>query len=272
VTHIGKAAQRTVRRVEGSRLVYYRAGADANFWDRHWQAALTPMVYDDARRGRLGFFESIFARHLPRPGRILEAGCGLGQVVLALRVRGYDCEGVEWGQETVDRVRACWPDLPVRAGDVLHLDVPDRYYQGYVSLGVVEHRQAGPEPFWHEAWRVLADDGVMLVSVPHFHALRRVKAMLGLYHGAANGLGFYQQAFRVAELSRLLQRCGFAVEAVYGYDPHKGLKDDVPLALRLFGLPGAGRRLERLWTRSAWARRYFGHMILFVCRKAKASV
>lgn len=207
--------------------------------------------------------------HLPRPGRILEAGCGLGQYVLALQARGYECEGVEWGEETVKAVRSIRPDLPIRVGDVTQLDVPAGYYQGYISLGVVEHRQAGPEPFLREAYRVLADDGVMLISVPYFHPLRGLKAQLGLYRGGVDGLSFYQYAFTASEMKAILQQTGFITVKMFVYDGYKGVKDETPLLRRMFHWRGIGWRLQG-WLRSwQWAERNLGHMILFVCRKVE---
>ncbi len=261
------APPRPVRRVENGRLVYYQASATADFWDAHWSTRLTPQHFAAARQGSLGFFEDIFPRHLPRPGRILEAGCGPGQLVLALRKRRYDCEGVDYTRQTVERVRELVPDLPIRWGDVRHLDVPDAHYAACISLGVVEHVRDGPEPFLRESHRVLTDDGVLLVSVPHFNLLRRWKARLGLYGGVPGDRTFYQYAFAPAEMTRILRACGFRVECVYGYDPWKGLKDEVPGTLRLFAMPRIGPRIERAWRGWAWARRHVGHMILYVCRK-----
>lgn len=262
-------AVRLVRRVENGRLAYYTSAVDPSFWDKHWDADLSPRDYAAALQGSLGFFNDIFPRHLPRTGRILEAGCGLGKLVAALRKRRYECEGVDFSDQTIRRVRAVMPDLPVRTADVLHLDVPDACYAGYISLGVMEHHQAGPESFLREAYRVLAEEGALLVSVPHFHGLRWLKSKLGLYRGEPDGLGFYQYAFREAEMTRLLETCGFRVDAVYGYDPFKGLKDEIPSVLTLFACPGIGRRLERVWRSSASAQRHLGHMILFACRKGR---
>ena len=44
----------------------------------------------------MGWFEESFIKFLPKTGKIIEAGCGLGYYVLALERRGYDVEGVEW--------------------------------------------------------------------------------------------------------------------------------------------------------------------------------
>jgi len=132
-------ANKIVRCVEAGRLAYYHAHTDAAFWDAHWQNHLSSTVYSRAAQGELDWFEEPFTRYLPKTGIILEAGCGLGQYVLALRMRGYEVEGVDWGPETVNFVQSLYPDLPVRVGDVTCLDVPAGYYSGYISLGVVEH-------------------------------------------------------------------------------------------------------------------------------------
>ena len=199
------------RRVENQRLAYYKNHADAAFLDERWKTHLSREAYTDAARGNLGMFEKSFARYLPRQGRILEAGCGLGQPVLALRERGYDAEGVEWGSETMRAVRELHPDLPIRVGDVTRLSVLDATYGANISLGVVQHRSEGPEPFLQEAHRVLAPVGVALNSVPYFHALRRLKARLGLYRGHTHGLEFYQYAFAEEEFTALPKAVRFEI-------------------------------------------------------------
>jgi SAM-dependent methyltransferase len=258
---------KSARRVEGQRLVYYCFHANDEFWNEHWSKHISPESYVGAERGHLGWFEEPFGRYLPKGSRILEAGCGLGQHVLALRMRGYDAEGIEWGAETVRAVQALYPELPIRVGDVTCLEIPDSYYSGYISLGVVEHRQDGPEVFFQEAYRVLAHDGVMIISVPYFHPLRRLKARLGLYRGKVNNLAFYQYAFMEKEIKDILLQMGFVIVDTFRYDGFKGIKDEIPLINHICKLRGIGWRLQR-WIQSwKWAERKFGHMILFVCRK-----
>ena len=172
-------ARRQVRKVEQGRLAYYLEPATAEFWDHHWSGALDRSSYVEAEAGQLAWFEEPFTRYLPASGTILEAGCGIGLYVVALRKRGYNVVGVEWAARTVERVRSIFPGIPVTSGDVTALDVPDGTYAGYVSLGVMEHRREGPEPFLREAFRVLAPGGIAMISVPHFHVLRRLKGFAG---------------------------------------------------------------------------------------------
>ena len=257
----------TARRVEGPRLVYYRSQPDAAFWDAHWHSFHPSEVYQIAVQGYLGCFEEPFTHYLPRHGRIIEAGCGLAQHVLALRVRGYDAEGVEWGDATTKAVQAQFPDLPVRQGDVTQLNVPDATCHGYISLGVIEHLQAGPEPFLREAYRVLAPGGVACIAVPYFHPLRRLKAHLGMYQEHPDGLQFYQYAFTPTELAALLRSHGFHVIDRMAYDSYKGIKDETPVVRRMFTWPGIGRRWQQWLQQQRYLDAYLGHMILMVCQK-----
>lgn len=258
---------KTVRRVEGQRLAYYRTQADAAFWEEHWKNHYSAQLFTRAENGNLDWFEKPFVRYLPKSGRILEAGCGLGQYVLALRKRGYEAEGVEWALETVQTVRSHFPELPIQAGDVTCMKVPSESYSGYISLGVVEHRREGPEPFLQEAYRVLKPGGVALISVPHFHPLRCLKARLGLYQGQTEGLEFYQYAFTKAEFAAYLQAAGFSIVDQTGYGSFKGIKDEIPLLARLVRWRGFGWRLQKLFRAWAWLEKNWGHMILFVCQK-----
>lgn len=214
---------------EGQRLAFYSSRADRRFWDRHWRSIITASSYRSAREGLLGWFEEPFTRYLPVSGKILEAGCGMGQYVMALRARGYDTEGVEWSKETVTRVKELFPALPIRVGDVRHLRVKEGTYHGYISLGVIEHRRQGPDPYLKEAWRLLIPGGIAMFSVPHFNVLRRLKASLGFYRDHRGNEQFYQYAFSERELDVLLKKHGFRIADHWRYDGFKGLKEEIPL-------------------------------------------
>lgn len=114
-------------------------------------------------------------RHLPRAGKILEAGCGTGRVVRYFHDRGYDIEGVELNAGIVAQVKALQPDLQIFVGDVAQLSRPDGYYSGLVSYGTIEHFLAGVEAPLNEHYRVLAPDGIAIITVPSYNTLRRIK-------------------------------------------------------------------------------------------------
>lgn len=250
----------------GKRLAYYKQAASAQYWDDVWAGQQTTRLYEQARKGDLGYYEKIFPVYLPKQGRILEAGCGLGQFVLALRTRGYDVEGVDYGQQTIEFIHKELPDLPVRVGDVTHLAVPDGYYQGYISLGVVEHRMEGPEPFLNEAHRILSPGGIGCISIPYFNFLRRLKFKLGMFKGSKEGLEFYQYAYSPKEFDQLLRSAGFTVLAHHQYAGYKGIKDELPFLGKWFDLP-QGWRLRKFLMNWVWAENHMGHMMMYVCQK-----
>jgi len=257
---------RSVRNKPIPRLVYYSQEADVQYWREHWEQNLSPEFYKLAEQGNLGRYHNIFMSHLPEQGRIIEAGCGLGQIVLALDKHGYTVEGIEWDQNTVEKVCSLYPDISIKVGDVTNLSVPDGYYSAYISLGVVEHREEGPEPFLQEAYRVLAPGGKILISVPHFNTLRYLKARLGFYRSEANDLAFYQYAFTNHEFVNIIQKVGFEIIETYGYSLVKGLTDELKCLHHLFSLRG-GWRLKRWIGKQSYLEKHLGHMILVIGKK-----
>jgi SAM-dependent methyltransferase len=161
-----------------NRLVYY-IQENTFDWDTHWANLISPSLYPAESQG-LGML-SFLSEFLPRNGRILEAGCGMGYVVHELCLQGFKCEGVDTTSKTIQKINELAPFLSVRFGDVLKLNCPDSYYNGYISLGVVEHRIEGPEPFFAEAYRVLTNGGTAIFSVPYCNTIRAIKAKINCY-------------------------------------------------------------------------------------------
>jgi SAM-dependent methyltransferase len=247
------------------KLVYYKKAATADYWDSIWGKKGSDEIYAQAQKGELGYYADIFLKYLPEDGRILEAGCGQGQIVLALSVLGYNVEGVDYAENTIQFIRSKFPQLKVRVGDVTALDVPDNHYAGYISIGVMEHDVKGPDLFLKEALRILEPGGIAFISVPYLNILRRLKARLGAYQGNPAGLDFYQYAYSKKEFSAYLQKFGFDVVGTQQYGGYKGVKDELPLD-GLFNLP-QGWRLRKFLMHSKWADRHLGHMMMYVARK-----
>ncbi len=225
--------------------------------------------------------------HLPATGRVLEAGCGLGQYVLLLRERGRVALGVDW---SLDALRAgARAGAVVSVMDLRALAVATGAVAAYLSLGVVEHDPDGPDAILEEAARVVAPGGRLLLSVPYWNGVRwlgtpylRRRARLTRVAGGQ----FYQFAFTRRELGQRLAAHGFAVRSFHPYDPARvlrqalrDLRGAVPRASR--AAPAADRALapdpaDRRAPRSTWRRaarallysgpalRLFGHMLLAV--------
>jgi SAM-dependent methyltransferase len=253
--------------LEGGRLVYYRPNMGRCFWDEHWRACNSPQFYGPYLRGYLGrgSLAKVLRRRLPRTGRILEAGCGKAQYVVSLRARGYDCIGIDNAKDTIGGVRRLFPKLPIVCGDVCRLPYEDRSFTAYLSFGVVEHFIEGPGPALCEAHRVLANEGLLIISVPQLFPWR-LREVCGPPLAAESS--FYQYAFPPEEFANLLEEEGFTVEEQYVYGSEFALQLRWPRFGKLFAsfprlATAVGLALDA--TPSIWSR--CGRMRLYVARK-----
>ena len=268
----GTLKARLARKFLNGRLGYYFDVAQPDFWDNHWRKSVDPKAFASSAQGKLvSYYENPFMRWLPRTGRILEAGCGLGHHVIALRARGFDVVGIDVAEDAIRIAKDHRPDLPISVGDALHLDAPNGSYAAYISLGVIEHREAGPEPFLREAYRGLAAGGIAIFTVPWINVPRRWKARMDFYRARQERLHFYQYAFATEEIALLLRQAGFTVQHIETFDPIKGLKDEIRILATIMNWPYIGWRIKAgllaLFRAYPGLGQHFGHMILIVARK-----
>jgi len=138
-------------------------------------------------------------------GRVLDVGCGVGQVVAQLAADGVDAWGVDVAEANIAKSRAhtdrcLWYDGT-------RLPFPDGHFAGVGALNVLEHVEA-PEDFIADVVRVTAPGGKVVLSSPNF--LRA----LGWrdYHPRMRGLGNKWRNFRaLADRRRQMRVCPEAV-------------------------------------------------------------
>jgi SAM-dependent methyltransferase len=253
---------------DGVRLVWYGEAASDEFWGTTWEGRFSSDYFKDADKGELYELTGLFESFLKPSGRYIEAGCGLGYWVAALRARGFDVEGVEYSRTLVDLINRHRPDLPVTEADVLSLKAPDGTYDGYLSFGVVEHRREGPEPFLLEAFRVLKPGGVAFISVPFLSPLRILKGRLGFYNRGAGVEPFFQYGFSESTFVDYLTGVGFLAKIAMPYQVRRCLVEEVPFLFSL-NRTGFGARLVRTFARIV-PPSIAGHMLMVVAQKPLA--
>jgi SAM-dependent methyltransferase len=107
----------------------------------------------------------LLRRHVPPPGRLVEAGVGAAGNLAAFRSLGYDVAGLDILPESVDRGRAMgMADLQVHDVEA-PWPMPRGSVDAVVMLDVLEHLR-DPSAALRHAAAVLAPRGRMVVTVP----------------------------------------------------------------------------------------------------------
>lgn len=100
------------------------------------------------------------------PGaRVLDVGCGVGQVVARLAEAGCEAYGVDVSEPNIERARKSCPRCQIYDGR--KLPFPDAYFASVGALNVLEHVEA-PEDFIKELVRVTRIGGRIVLSSPNF--------------------------------------------------------------------------------------------------------
>ncbi|MCG8605424.1 class I SAM-dependent methyltransferase, partial [bacterium] len=152
------------------RLLSFKTGEEHNI--DQWK--------DRDLEGELRSFEDrtivrIFKKFLRGGGlQILEGGCGFGAWCEWFQNQGHSIVGIENNQEIVDQARDFQPNIAVELGDITKLKFPDNSFDAYISLGVIEHFEDGPEPALAEAFRILKPNGLAFVTTPYLSPVRRI--------------------------------------------------------------------------------------------------
>ncbi len=213
---------------ENNRLVYIGRPANGLFWDSLWESENFARHIKTARHR---FIVSNTREYVKKGSKILEGGCGRADKVYALRANGYDAYGVDYAEETVKKVNHWAPDLKVYLGDVRNLQFEDNFFDGYWSLGVIEHYYHGCEEIIREMYRVIRKDGFLFIVVPTMSWLRNFKAQKGMYPKYTECVesidNFYQFALDPQDVIARFEKHGFKLIKHKYLNTIKGLKDEI---------------------------------------------
>ena len=115
-------------------------------------------------------------------GRVLDVGCGVGQVVARLQEGGFEAYGVDVSEPNIKRAKQFCPRCQVYDGHVLPF--PDKHFASVGALNVLEHVDE-PEAFIRELVRVTEPGGHIVLSSPNFFRVLGFRD----YHPRMRGFG-----------------------------------------------------------------------------------
>lgn len=194
-------------------------GDKSEFWDQHWQENNIKSTVNKASTGYLGalyFLGNLF----PKKSKILEAGCGNGNVVIALNKRGYDIIGVDNAKETVKIVNDIFPGQRLVEGDLFSLPFEDNFFDHYISLGVIEHYEDEEKrkKIIREAKRITKKS--LFISVPYYSKRLKQKNL----ESDIKNKDFYQYYFTQKSFVSMLETYNLQPLDIIYYSTYIGLR------------------------------------------------
>ena len=114
--------------------------------------------------------------------RVLDVGCGVGQVVERLIRSGFEAHGVDVSQPNIERAKKVTERCRLYDGKTLPF--PDGYFAAAGALNVLEHVDE-PEAFIRELVRVVQPGGKVVLSSPNFFRVFGFRD----YHPKMRGVG-----------------------------------------------------------------------------------
>lgn len=158
---------------------------------------------------------SRFAKAVAMTGEICDMGCGPGHVVRYLQGLGATVFGLDVSPSMVEQARQLNPGIRFQVGDMLALELPDRYLAGIVAFYAIVNipKELLPTVFG-EMLRVLHAGGRLLLA---FH-IGDAAAHYDELWGRPICIDFFY--FQPVAIRQMLEGVGFTIEGVVEREPY----------------------------------------------------
>lgn len=258
----------------GRLALFHAQDNHKDYWKEYWTEDFFKKLIGNVQKGKLSEFELYGLDFLKKTDRILEAGCGPAHIVLALDLLGYtQVSGIDYEEQVIENVNKFLPDLNVKVGNIFRVDLPSEFLDAYLSFGVVEHFEEGPEQAIIEANRILKQNGIAMISVPYLNPLRR--SFLKKFNSPPEeGLHFHQYYFAQEDFTLLLKDKGFEVIKLFPYGCEAFFIREHSLFSKLWKSVLMRETLKSVFRQKFYyapnfVRHRYGHMCMFICRKIR---
>lgn len=158
-------------------------------------------------------FKSYLLKFLPQEGRILDVGCGVGNMLMQLKNdTRYTTSGVEISKDAAERAQQ--NGLNVLNGNLFDANFEDESFDAVFLLYVLEHVD-NPLEVLKEIKRILKKNGLLFLAVPNYRYLRiafdNIAAKLIIHKSATLHPEEHLQNFTPVTLKKMLNKAGFQI-------------------------------------------------------------
>ncbi len=183
------------------------------------------------------FYAILVHRYGPAAGRLLEVGFGLGHLLARLEPP-YETYGLDVNRWALEKAKQVAPRARLQQGSAQDLEgFSDGFFHVLIAKHVVEHLPE-PEAAIREFGRVVAPEGMAIVSTPNLDSPMRVRK-------GREWIGYRDRTHvslrTPAEWLEMLRGAGFRPRRVFSdgfWDPPYVRGVPLPIQKLLYGWPG----------------------------------
>lgn len=212
------------------RCIVTHENATNTFWDQEWEKYKKSVKYP-VQLPLYDPYLMLTQKYLPTSSKIIEGGCGLGYHSYLWHLAGYETVALDYAQKTVEYLKQTVPQINPVWGDLRNIPFVENTFDGYWSLGVIEHFWDGYNDLKMEMFRILRNDGVLFLTFPHMSFIRKLKGFLGLYPSydrIQEPENFYQFFMNEHSVIHDFKSSGFHLVGKYKHGALKGFSDEIP--------------------------------------------
>jgi 2-polyprenyl-3-methyl-5-hydroxy-6-metoxy-1,4-benzoquinol methylase len=176
----------------------------------HGQAAEAEERMSEMKRATAARYLDMIGRLVPERGRrLLEIGCGHGDMLVEASRRGYEVAGVEFSPHAVGIANQRLGRSAVSAGSIGTIELPADYFDVVAFADVIEHVR-DPQAFLRRVHGVLKPGGMAVLITPSLDSWsRRVLGRSWMEYKVEHLFYFSRRSIR-----ELLRSCAFREIAI----------------------------------------------------------
>ena len=190
------------------------------YYDEYWQQEAPPPCDDPLASVRLELLRGV----LPPGAKVLDAGCGAGDLVASLAGGGYEAVGMDVSARALEVASERHPEQQFvrHSAEELPWPLDPESFDAVVAFEVVEHLLR-PRRLLEGAHAVLRRGGGLALTTPYHGRVKNLAVAALAFDRHFDVEGDHVRFFSDRALRRLLTEVGFGVEQVRHYGRIWGL-------------------------------------------------
>ena len=195
--------------------ITYRSKNIKDYWESRWSKIDSDLPMTNVDAYPLNY---AIKTTKDEKGKILEAGCGAGRILIYYHNQGRDIFGVDYIKVAIEKLKDVDSSLKVEVGDITNLKFKDESFKYVLAFGLYHGLEFGLEKSIKETFRIIEYGGSVCASFRADNIQTKLVDWLTQYRSgnkiSKNSSEFHKMNLTYSEFRNLFESAGFTVEAI----------------------------------------------------------